>query len=97
MAFDAQAAWVRLGALVARQPNWGRQRLLSEMARIAEECMVPEDEMDRALRLVLPELADVIFNRAQSREPQVPDSPVADEESDWVGHTGQAPPSMAAR
>lgn len=63
MAFDAQSAWVELGAFVASKPNHGRQDLLAAMARIAAENSIPEEEFQRALRLTLPAFAELLFDR----------------------------------
>jgi hypothetical protein len=102
MPFDAARAWVELGAYIASKPNHGRQDLLSECARIAERNMVAEDDMDRALRLALPPLADMMFNRrpAREQEPQATATPVPVEpregEADWVQHAGADRPAIAA-
>jgi hypothetical protein len=97
MPFDAAKAWVELGAYVASKPNHGRQDLLSECARIAERNMLDEDDMDRALRLALPPLADLLFNRlAQSaREPHATEAPVPGE-PDWSPHASSDQPRIAA-
>ncbi|HTE59508.1 MAG TPA: hypothetical protein VK631_04105 [Solirubrobacteraceae bacterium] len=62
-ATDYERAWLRLGAYVAGRPNHRRQDLLVVMAEIVSGEEVPEDEFDRALRLVLPQLAEMLFNR----------------------------------
>lgn len=61
--FDAAAAWTELGAWVAEEPNRGRQATLVKMAELAASHTVQEDELERALRLVGPRMADMLFNR----------------------------------
>ena len=61
---------MELGAYIASKPNHGRQDLLRECAVIAERNMLAEDDMDRALRLAMPPLADLLFNRLPRTEPQ---------------------------
>lgn len=78
MAFDAQSAWLELGAFVASKPNHGRQDLLAEMARIAASNNIPEEEFQRALRLTLPSFAELLFDRAARMEaPEDPESAVS--------------------
>jgi hypothetical protein len=60
---DYATAWAKLGAWVAEEPNRGRAALLQRMAELTEECRVEDDELERALRLVAPQFADVLFNR----------------------------------
>lgn len=51
---------------IAAKPNWGRQELLVLMAELEVEHTVPEDELDRALRLTMPAALDLLFNRMPS-------------------------------
>jgi hypothetical protein len=82
VAFDAQSAWVELGAYVASKPNHGRQDLLAAMARIAAEHSIPEEEFQRALRLTLPAFAELLFDRtARTRA-------LGDPETDVSGGAG---------
>jgi hypothetical protein len=77
VAFDAQSAWVELGAFIASKPNHGRHDLLSEAARIAERNTAPEEEFQRALRLTLPAFAELLFDRtARTRALEDPEADV---------------------
>jgi hypothetical protein len=51
MVVDYERAWIRLSALVAGKSQHGREGLLRDMAKIADECQVPEGERERWLRL----------------------------------------------
>lgn len=51
MVVDYEAAWVRMQSLVASKTQHGREGLLSDMARIAEDCSVPAGELSKLLRL----------------------------------------------
>jgi hypothetical protein len=60
---DHGSAWTELAAWVAEEPNRGRQATLAKMAELAQAHTVPEDELERALRLAWPQLVEVLFNR----------------------------------
>lgn len=60
---DYAAAWTELGAWIAEEPNRGRLAILQQMAELAAKHQVPEDELDRALRLVAPRLQELLLNR----------------------------------
>jgi hypothetical protein len=81
---DYEAAWVRLGELIASKTQHGREPTLVAMQEIAAECRVPEGELSRVLRLYSVEvdgLRDQSQDDARSsaadrvgwREPGVPD------------------------
>lgn len=98
MAFDAQSAWLELGAFIASKPNHGRQDLLAAMARIAIKHDIPEEEFQRALRLTLPSFAELLFDRAARMEaPEDPEPRVPFQEEDCAAHsTIPVRPSIAA-
>jgi hypothetical protein len=60
---DHGAAWTELAAWIAEEPNRGRAATLQKMAELASKHTVPEDELERALRLVGPRIQDLLFNR----------------------------------
>jgi len=68
MVVDYERAWHRLQAVVAGKTQHGREPLLVDMARIAEECQVPEGERERWLRLFGVDVSRTV------RPPQTPDT-----------------------
>jgi hypothetical protein len=60
---DHAAAWAEFQAWIAEEPNRGRQAALVKMAELVQKHTVPEDELDRALRLIAPRMTDLLFNR----------------------------------
>ncbi len=59
-----KAVLVEFMARVCEKPAWGRQELLQVLSELRAKHRVPEDELDRALRLTMPQLLDLLFNRA---------------------------------
>lgn len=95
MAFDAQTAWVRLGAFIASKPSHGRQDLLAAMARIADENTMDDEDFQRALRLTLPTLAEAIFDRDAQQAPVAAGTPDP-VQTDPPSHARGERPTMAA-
>lgn len=60
---DYAAAWTELAAWIAEESNRGRQPTLVKMAELCAKHTVPEDDLERALRLVHPRVMEVLFNR----------------------------------
>jgi hypothetical protein len=61
---DSDALLIELRGRVAEKPSWGRHDLLVLMAELEGKHTVTEDELDRALRLTMPQMLDLLFNRA---------------------------------
>lgn len=51
MVVDYEAAWIELAAFAASKTQHGREGLLVEMTRLADEHRVPAGELSRMLRL----------------------------------------------
>jgi hypothetical protein len=96
VAFDAQSAWLELGALIAAKPNHGRHDLLTAMAQIAERHSIPEEEFRRALRLTLPQFAELLFERTLRDEAPEVTEEVVTREGLAASHRGPVRPTIAA-
>lgn len=95
---DHASVLVELRAVIAEKPNWRRQDLLVLFAQLEAQHRVEEDELDRALRLTMPQLLDLLFNRAPAlveAARHLSDDMAAGDATEG-SHAGVVRPSLAA-
>lgn len=98
---DHAATWVELQAWIAEEPNRGRGQILQKMAELAKQHTIPEDELERAMRLVSPRIMDLLLNRMPElaqlvASMQDPQDQVGEESAPSTGSPETVRPSMAA-